>query len=173
MKFNAGVILTDEEVRQLTEAGCEIYPMKLVDTDKHVYLRRDNDYVSVPAKYKSRLLGCGNFEMTERLRTDSPAGDGDSHNIVCSSCAQAHVSIHSCDFTNGYFQGQKIDRILLYRIPAVNSTPTNTARTELHSMITFHHANTRGSRAGRLRIAHLCVPETIVIHVSCLIPCRT
>ena len=37
----------------------------------------------------------------------------------------------------------------------VNSTPTNTARTELHSMITFHHANTRGSRTGKLRIAHL------------------
>ena len=49
---------------------------------------------------------------------------------------------------------------------------TNTARTELPSMITFHHANTRGSRAGRIRIAHLCVPKTIVIHVSCLIPCR-
>ena len=29
----------------------------------------------------------------------------------------AHVSIHSCDFTNGYFQGQESDRILLYRIP--------------------------------------------------------
>ena len=28
----------------------------------------------------------------------------------------AHVSIHSCDFTNGYFQGQQIDRILLGRI---------------------------------------------------------
>ena len=42
-----------------------------------------------------------------------------------------------------------------------------------HSIITFHHANTRGSRAARLRIAHLCVPKTIVIHVSCLIPCRT
>ena len=39
----------------------------------------------------------------------------------------------------------------------VNSTRTNTARTELHSMITFHHVNTRGSRAGKLRIAHLCV----------------
>ena len=37
----------------------------------------------------------------------------------------------------------------------VNSTPTNTARTELHSMFTFLHANTRGPRAGRLRIAHL------------------
>ena len=43
----------------------------------------------------------------------------------------------------------------------VNSTPTNTARTDAHSvsahalhrMITFHHANTRGSRAGRPRIA--------------------
>ena len=56
---------------------------------------------------------------------------------------------------------------------SVNGTPTNTARTELDSMITFHHANTRGSRAGRLRIAHLCVPKTSVIHVSCLIPCRT
>ena len=55
----------------------------------------------------------------------------------------------------------------------VNSTPTNTARTELHGMITFHHANTRGSRAARLRIAHLCVLRTIVIHVSCLVPCRT
>ena len=55
----------------------------------------------------------------------------------------------------------------------VNSTPTNTARAELRSMITFHHASTRGSRAGRLRIAHLCAPETIVIHVSCLNPCRT
>ena len=40
-------------------------------------------------------------------------------------------------------------------------------------MITLHHANTRGSRAARLRIAHLCVPKTIVIHVSCLIYCRT
>ena len=29
----------------------------------------------------------------------------------------------------------------------VNSTPTNAARTELHNKITFHHANTRDSRA--------------------------
>ena len=60
-----------------------------------------------------------------------------------------------------------------FPLPSVNSTPTNTARTELHSIITFHHANTRGSRAGRPRIAHLCVIKSIVIHVSCLIPCRT
>ena len=65
-----------------------------------------------------------------------------------------------------------MERVVFF-LPSVNSTPTNTARTELHSMITFHHANTRGSRAAKLRIAHLCVPKTIVIHVSCLIPCRT
>ena len=47
-------------------------------------------------------------------------------------------------------------------------TPTNAARTELHNMITFHHANTRGLRAARLSIAHLCVPKTLAIHVSCL-----
>ena len=33
-------------------------------------------------------------------------------------------------------------------------------------MIAFHHANTRGSRASRLRIAHLCVPETDVMSHS-------
>ena len=44
MIFNAGVILTDEEVRQLTEAGCEIYPMQWIEVDKNAHPRRDNDY---------------------------------------------------------------------------------------------------------------------------------
>ena len=118
MSFNVGIILTDEEVRQLTETGCEIYPMQRTEVDKNEHPRRDNDYVSVPSKYNSRRVGCGNFETTEGLRTDSPAGDVDSYNVICSWCAQAHVSIHACDLTNGYFQGQEIARILLYRIPA-------------------------------------------------------
>ena len=52
----------------------------------------------------------------------------------------------------------------------VNSTLANTARAELHNMITFHHANTRGSRVGRLRIAHLSVLEQLssTRHVSFL-----
>ena len=37
---------------------------------------------------------------------------------IRSWCEQAHVSIHLCDFTNGYFQGQEIYRIMLCRIPA-------------------------------------------------------
>ena len=69
------------------------------------------------AKHKGRLVGYGDFETTEGVRADPPACSVDSHNIACSWCAQAHVSIHSCDFTNGYFQGQEIDRQLLYPIP--------------------------------------------------------
>ena len=61
-----------------------IYPMKTVDTDKNAYPPRDNDYVSVLTKNNSRCVGCGNFHTTEGLRTDSPAGDVDSHKIVCS-----------------------------------------------------------------------------------------
>ena len=41
---------------------------------------------------------------------------------------------------------------------------TNTARTELHSMITFHQLQSSGLHT-------FCVPRTIVIHVSCLIFC--
>ena len=83
MKFNAGVILTDEEVRQLTEAGSEICQMKFVDTHKNACHRRDNGYVSVPAKYMTRLVCCDTFNTTEGLHTDSPAHNVGSHNIVC------------------------------------------------------------------------------------------
>ena len=104
----AGVILTDEEVRQLTEAGCENYPMKWVDTDKHAYLRRDNDYVSVPAKCKCRLVGCGNFERKDFAQISTP--------VMWIRTISFTVGAHR--LTNRYFQGQEIDRILLYRVQA-------------------------------------------------------
>ena len=106
MSFNAVVILTDEETRELTDASRDTYPTQRVERDKNAHLRGDNAYVCVPAEHKGRLVGYGDFETTEGLRADLLAGSVDSH-----------VSIHSCDFTNGYFQGQEIDRILLYRIP--------------------------------------------------------
>ena len=102
MSFNAVDILTDEETRQPTDASREIYPMRRVDTDKSAHLRGDNDFACVPAKHKGRLAGYGDVETTEGLRADPLAGNVDSNNIICSWCAQAHVSIHSCDFTNGY-----------------------------------------------------------------------
>ena len=48
--FDAGVFVTDEEVRQLTEAGCDVYPMKWLTQTKNAFPRRDDDYFSVPAK---------------------------------------------------------------------------------------------------------------------------
>ena len=45
MKFNADVVLTDEQLRQLTEAASGICPVKSVDADKNAHLRRDNDHV--------------------------------------------------------------------------------------------------------------------------------
>ena len=69
MSFNAFVTLTDEGVRQHTEGGCEIYTMQWIEVDKSAHLRRDNEFVSFLAKYKSRLVGCGNLETTEGLHT--------------------------------------------------------------------------------------------------------
>ena len=156
MKFNAGVLLTDEEVRQLTETGSQIYPMKWVDTDKNASLRRDNDCGSVPAKYMSRLVSCSNFETTEGLRTDSPAGDVDSQKIVCSWCAQAHVSTHACDFTIGYFQGQEIDRILLYRIPAEGIPEEGIAGGEILASRVLVHGTKDAGRGLWLRLKNTC-----------------
>ena len=115
-KFNAGIVLTDEEVRQLTEAGCEIYPMKWVDTDKNAYPRRDHDYVSVPAKYKSRLVGCGNFETTDSEQILQLVTWIRTISFVVGAHRPTSPFILAT-FTNGY-QGQEIDRIFLYRIPA-------------------------------------------------------
>ena len=95
MSLNAVVnFLTDEKTPQLTNASRETCPLQRVDTDKKAHFPGDDDYVCVPARHESRLVGCGDFETTEGLRADPPAGDVDSHNIFCSWCAQAHVSIH-------------------------------------------------------------------------------
>ena len=109
----------------------------------------------LPAKYKSRLLVCGDFETTEGLRTDSPVGDVDSHNIVCSWCAQDHVFIHACDFTNGYFQGQEIDRILLYRIPAESISEGVVGATILASRVPICGTEDAG-RGLWLRLKNTC-----------------
>ena len=90
--------------------------MQWVETDKNAHKRRpDGPYVE--PLLKSRLVGCGNFEQTEGLRTDSPAGDVDAHNIVFSWCAAHHVRIKSADISNAYLQGKEVDRIILYKIP--------------------------------------------------------
>ena len=118
MQFNAGGILTDEEVRRLTEAGCEIYPMSLVDTDKktRIYEEIMMTFLFLQSAGVDWLVAETSGRQTDFaqilqlvmwIRT-----------MLFGWCAQAHVLTHSCDYTKGHFQGQEIDRILLYRIPA-------------------------------------------------------
>ena len=58
-------------------------------------------------------------------------------------------------------------QLLTKNIDCEQYTHTYSTYSVAHSIITFHHANTRVSR-----IAHLCVFLIIVIHVSCLtFPC--
>ena len=103
MKFRAGVVLTQEQVDELIKDGANICPMQWVETDKNAHKRRANK--DVKPDLKSRLVGCGNFEETEGLRTDSPAGDNDSHNLICSWCASNKIKIKSADISSAYLQG--------------------------------------------------------------------
>ena len=80
MKYNAGVILTKAELDYLTAQGVTIQPMQWVETDKNAHKRRT--HIKVRPWLKSRLVGCGNFEDTQGLRTDSPTSYVDAHNLV-------------------------------------------------------------------------------------------
>jgi len=92
-----------------------VNPLQWVETDKNGFKRRHNK--SIPPDLKSRLVGCGNFEETDGLRTDSPTGDVVAHNLVLSRWASHKVKIRSADIKSAYLQGKQNDRIILYRIP--------------------------------------------------------
>ena len=114
-EFNAGVILSKTEVQELVNEGVKVYPMQWIETDKNAHKRRSD--IHVLPELKSRLVGCGNFEDTDGLRTDSPTGDVDAHNLVFSWCASHKVKIKSADISSAYLQGKQNDRVILYRIP--------------------------------------------------------
>ena len=115
-EFNAGVVLTQEEVEELRDDGITVQPMQWVETDKAAHKRREGGPYVEPI-LKSRLVGCGNCEDTDGIRTDSPAGDVDSHNLVFSWAASNRCKLKSADISNAYLQGKEVDRVILYRIP--------------------------------------------------------
>ena len=114
-EFGAVVALTQEQAQELLDEGHQCIPSKWVDVDKAQYKQgRDPDYKPV---YKSRLVSCGNFEMTEGLRSDSPTADVEMHCLICTWAACHQTDIHSADITSAYFQGRPLDRVLLMRQP--------------------------------------------------------
>ena len=83
--------------------------------------------------------------------------DGGSWSSKSDKSSNSWKSYQVCESCNNW--------VYEHRAQNVNRTPTQTACTDAHSvsqhklnsMITFHHANTRGSSA-QLRIAHLLCP---------------
>ena len=114
-QFNAGVILAKDELQQFRDEGVQVHPMQWIETDKNADKRRDDKHI--PPELKSRLVGCGHFEDVKGFRTDSPAGDVDSHNLVFSWAASNRVAIKPADISNAYLHGKQNDRLILYRIP--------------------------------------------------------
>ena len=71
----------------------------------------------MPLDLKSRLVGRGDFENLEGVRTDSPTMDIEGHSLIFSFAASNKIEIKSADISNAYFQGKELDRILLLRPP--------------------------------------------------------
>ena len=120
MKFNAGLLLADEQVRQLIEAGFEIFR-------KNANVRRAI----------MSLCYCKVLESTLwlwKLRDDRTT----SHRCSSWRCGFAQYRfavgahrptsplVHAI-FTNGKLQVQESDRLLLYRVPADGAPEEGTA----------------------------------------------
>ena len=78
--------------------------MKWVDTDKKTRIFEEImiTFLFLQSTRVDWLVAETSRRQKDFVRTDYPAGDVDAYNVVCSWCAQVHVSIHSCDFTTVY-----------------------------------------------------------------------
>ena len=66
---------------------------------------------------KSRLVACGQFEDRTGIRSDSPTCGVEGFNLIASFAACNRVKLRSADLSNAYFQGEKMDRVLLLKPP--------------------------------------------------------
>ena len=115
-KFNAAVVAEGAMLQELLDSGLKPLPTQWIETDKNEHKRRvGGPYV--PQALKSRLVGCGNFEDTDGVRTDSPTCDLEGQNLLFSWAASSHLHLCSADITNAYFQGKQLDRAILFRQP--------------------------------------------------------
>ena len=69
-------------------------------------------------EFKSRLVGCGNFEDATGVRTDAPTSDLETRSIVAAFAVAEGVPPQSSDIRNEYFQALPIDRIVIMRQPS-------------------------------------------------------
>ena len=114
LEFAAVAEIPKEDAEKLSAEGHQCIPSKWVDVDKNQFMKGRTDQEYVP-KFKSRLVSCGNFEVSEGLRSDSPTADTEAHNILCCWAAIQGAQLHSADVASAYFQGRPLDRVLIMR----------------------------------------------------------
>jgi len=113
-QFNAAKIVPGDELEELLKEGHVALPTQWIETDKNVHKRLPG--VDIEPLDKSRLVAGGDLEDTN-LRSDSPTCDIEEQKLIFSFAACHGLKVRSADTTNAYFQGQELDRILLFKQP--------------------------------------------------------
>ena len=71
-QFHAGRPCRGKELKELLDAGHVPSPTRWVDRDRNEFKRRAGNPDNVPLGLKSRLVGRGDLENLDGVRTDSP-----------------------------------------------------------------------------------------------------
>ena len=111
-KFEAMWILPPEQQEEYLKEnpGLEIIPSRWVDTDK--------SEVGEAPEFKSRLVGRGDLEKGNNLRTDSPTSSQLFLNVIISYAASTQRRLRGGDISAAFLQGTWINRPLALRLPA-------------------------------------------------------
>lgn len=116
-KFYAIRPIRGRDLQELLDEGHEVLPTRWLDKDLNEHKRRkcsDNKKKKkIPLDLKSRLVGRGDFENLDGVRTDSPTQDCSGHLLLCSYAASNDLKVKTADISNAYFQGRELDRLIL------------------------------------------------------------
>ena len=106
LDFGASVKIQGKVLEELLNEGHKLVPTQWVEQDKG-----DNTY-------KSRLVACGQLETDrKKIRSDSPTCPLEAFNLIASFAACNRLTLKCADLANAYFQGEKMDRLLLLKPP--------------------------------------------------------
>ena len=114
-QFNAGKIIRGDLLRELIAEGHKLIPTQWIEVDRNAHLRTEGK--QVPPDLKSRLVGCGQFEDTLGVRTDSPTCELEGVHLLFSWASSNRLRLKSADVSNAYFQAKPLDRLILLKPP--------------------------------------------------------
>ena len=106
LDFGASVKLQGLVLDELINEGHRPIPTQWVEDRKS-----DGDY-------KSRLVAFGQLEAHKKsIRADAPTCSMEALNLITSFAACNRLRLKCADLSNAYYQGEKMDRLLLLRPP--------------------------------------------------------